>query len=86
LGRAAAARLLERGASVAIHVRDRARAEATARELGGASVAMPGDLEQEGVAVSVVERTVAAFGRRYRSPRASRRSRLTNGAAPSRST
>jgi 3-oxoacyl-[acyl-carrier protein] reductase len=63
LGRAAAARLLERGASVAINVRDRDRAEATARELGGSCVAVPGDLEHEGVALSLVERTVAAFGR-----------------------
>ncbi len=63
LGRAAAARLLERGASVAINVRDEDRAEATARELGGSSIAMPGDLEQEGVPVSLVERTLEAFGR-----------------------
>jgi NAD(P)-dependent dehydrogenase (short-subunit alcohol dehydrogenase family) len=55
--------LLERGASVAIHVRDRARAEATARELGGPAVPVPGDLEEEGVAESLVERTVAEFGR-----------------------
>jgi 3-oxoacyl-[acyl-carrier protein] reductase len=63
LGRAAAARLLERGASVAINVRDRARAEAAARELGGSSIAVHGDLEQEGVARSLVERTLAEFGR-----------------------
>ena len=63
LGRAAAARLLERGARVAVHVRDRTRAEATARELGGSSVPVPGDLEEDGVAVSVVERTLAEFGR-----------------------
>ena len=63
LGRAAAARLLERGASVAINVRDRARAEETARELGGSSVAVHGDLEEEGVAASLVQRTLAEFGR-----------------------
>jgi NAD(P)-dependent dehydrogenase (short-subunit alcohol dehydrogenase family) len=63
LGRAAAARLLERGASVAINVRDRARAEATVRELGGSSFAVSGDLEREGVAESLVERTIAEFGR-----------------------
>jgi NAD(P)-dependent dehydrogenase (short-subunit alcohol dehydrogenase family) len=63
LGRAVAARLLERGATVAIQVLDRTRAEATVRELGGSSVAMAGDLEEDGVAVSVVERTVAEFGR-----------------------
>lgn len=63
LGRAVAARLIERGASVAVNVRDRARAEATVRELGGSSVPMPGDLEEDGVAASLVEKTVAEFGR-----------------------
>ena len=63
LGRAAAARLLERGATVAINVRDRVRAETTVRELGGSSFAVPGDLEKEGVAESLVDRTVAQFGR-----------------------
>ena len=63
LGRAAAERLLERGASVAINVRDAARAEATVRELGPPAIAVPGDLEQEGVAESLVERTLAGFGR-----------------------
>jgi 3-oxoacyl-[acyl-carrier protein] reductase len=63
LGRAAAARLLERGASVAINVRDRARAEATVLELGGSSVAVHGDLEEEGVAESLVQHTLAEFGR-----------------------
>ena len=63
LGRAAAARLLERGASVAINVRDRARAEATVLELGGSSIAVPGDLEEEGVAESLVQGTLARFGR-----------------------
>jgi 3-oxoacyl-[acyl-carrier protein] reductase len=63
LGKAAAARLLERGASVAINVRDRARAEATARELGGSSIAVHGDLEEDGVAESLVQRTLDEFGR-----------------------
>jgi NAD(P)-dependent dehydrogenase (short-subunit alcohol dehydrogenase family) len=63
LGRAAAARLLERGASVAINVRDRARAEAAVLELGGSSIAVPGDLEEEGVAESLVQGTLARFGR-----------------------
>lgn len=63
LGRAAASRLLERGASIAINVRDRARAEATARELGGSSIAVHGDLEDDGVAASLVQRTLAEFGR-----------------------
>lgn len=63
LGRAVAARLIERGASVAVNVRDRARAETTARELGGATIAVPGDLEEEGMAESLVARTLAGFGR-----------------------
>jgi NAD(P)-dependent dehydrogenase (short-subunit alcohol dehydrogenase family) len=63
LGRAAAARLLERGASVAVNVRDAARNDATVRELGGSSIAVPGDLEQDGVVASLVERTLEKFGR-----------------------
>lgn len=58
-----AARLLERGAKVAVNVRDRDRAEATVRELGGSSIAMPGDLEEEGVPAALITRTVEAFGR-----------------------
>ena len=58
-----AARLVERGARVAVNVRDVARAKATARELGGSSIPMPGDLEEDGVPVSLVEKTVAEFGR-----------------------
>ena len=63
LGRAAAARLLARGASVAVNVRDRARADATVRELGGRSFAVPGDLETEGVAEALVADTLAELGR-----------------------
>ena len=63
LGRAVAARLIERGASVALNVRDRARAAATALAVGGSTIAVPGDLEDEGVAKSLVERTLAEFGR-----------------------
>ncbi|HEY5545606.1 MAG TPA: SDR family NAD(P)-dependent oxidoreductase [Gemmatimonadaceae bacterium] len=63
LGRAVAERLLARGASVAVNVRDRARAEATVRELGGPSVAVPGDLENEGVAEAIVAKALAEFGR-----------------------
>jgi NAD(P)-dependent dehydrogenase (short-subunit alcohol dehydrogenase family) len=63
LGRAAAARLLERGAAVAVNVRDQARAAATIRELGGRSFAVPGDLEDAGIAESLVARTLAEFGR-----------------------
>lgn len=63
LGRAGAARLLERGAEVAVHVRDQARADATVRELGGRSFAVPGDLETEGAAEAIVAATLAEFGR-----------------------
>ena len=68
LGLAAAARLLERGASVAVNVRDQARAEATVRELGGgggggSAFAVGGDLEQDGVAASLIQRTLDRFGR-----------------------
>ena len=58
-----AARLLERGARVAINVRDQARADDTVRELGGTCVAVAGDLEDHTVVKSLVPRTVAEFGR-----------------------
>ena len=54
---------MERGASVAVNVRDVSRAEATARELGGKVLAVAGDLEHDGVAESLVSRTVAELGR-----------------------
>jgi NAD(P)-dependent dehydrogenase (short-subunit alcohol dehydrogenase family) len=63
LGRAVAARLLERGARVAVNVRDRERAEATVRELGGSSISVHGDLEDADVVASLVPRTLDAFGR-----------------------
>ncbi|HEX6943971.1 MAG TPA: SDR family NAD(P)-dependent oxidoreductase [Gemmatimonadaceae bacterium] len=63
LGRAVAARLLERGASVAVNVRDQARADATVRELGGRCVAIAGDLEDKSVVESLVARTLTEFGR-----------------------
>ena len=44
LGRAAAERLLARGASVAVNVRGPERAEALARELGERALAVPGDV------------------------------------------
>ena len=44
LGRAAAARLHERGASVAVNVRDRERAEAMAKKIGERAFAVPGDV------------------------------------------
>ena len=63
LGRAAAERLLERGASVAVNVRDRERAEAVVRALGGASLAIPGDVGAEGMPEELVRRTLERFGR-----------------------
>ena len=63
LGLAAAARLYERGASVAINVRDEARAEAAAASLGERALAVAGDLAIDGVPDSVVNRTLDRFGR-----------------------
>jgi len=63
LGRAAAERLYERGASVAINVRDRARAESVAQSLGDRALAAPGDLAVQGVPDELVERTLERFGR-----------------------
>jgi 3-oxoacyl-[acyl-carrier protein] reductase len=63
LGRAAAARLLERGASVALNVRDPARAQTAARELGERCVPVPGDVAGRGVPEELVAQTLAAFGR-----------------------
>ena len=63
LGRAAAERLYERGASVAINVRDRARAETVAQSLGDRALAAPGDLAVQGVPDELVERTLERFGR-----------------------
>jgi NAD(P)-dependent dehydrogenase (short-subunit alcohol dehydrogenase family) len=63
LGRAAAERLLERGASVAVNVRDSGRADAVARELGERTCSVPGDISQEGVPEAIVAKTLDRFGR-----------------------
>jgi len=63
LGRAAAARLHARGASVAVNVRDRERAETLAKEIGESAFAVPGDITVEGVPDEIAERTVERFGR-----------------------
>jgi 3-oxoacyl-[acyl-carrier protein] reductase len=63
LGRAAAERFLERGASVAVNVRDASRAEAVARQLGERALAVPGDLTSDGAAESIVASTLERFGR-----------------------
>jgi len=63
LGRAAAARLLQRGATVAVHVRDEARAQALASELGEGAVAVAGDLAAPGVAAEIARRVLERCGR-----------------------
>ncbi len=63
LGRAAAERLYERGAAVAVNVRDRARAEALAQSLGERALAVPGDIAADGVPEEIVRATVERFGR-----------------------
>jgi NAD(P)-dependent dehydrogenase (short-subunit alcohol dehydrogenase family) len=64
LGRAIAARLHELGAAVAVHVRDLDRAAAVAAELGGErTLAVAGDLADEGTPMAIVRRTVERFGR-----------------------
>jgi NAD(P)-dependent dehydrogenase (short-subunit alcohol dehydrogenase family) len=63
LGRAVAARLIERGASVAVNVRGRARAEHLARELGPDALGVDGDVAAAGVPEQIVSRTMERFGR-----------------------
>src|SRR5260370_1321025 len=61
LGRAAAERLHERGASVAVNVRDAERAEECARSIGERAFAVPGDVAKD--ADEIVRRTLERFGR-----------------------
>ena len=63
LGRAAAERLYERGASVAVNVRDSERAEEVASSLGERALAVPGDVAVEGIPEEIVKRTIERFGR-----------------------
>jgi len=63
LGRAAAERFHERGAAVAVNVRDRARAENLAGSIGGRTLAVPGDIAAAGVAEEIVRMTLERFGR-----------------------
>jgi 3-oxoacyl-[acyl-carrier protein] reductase len=63
IGRATAARLVERGARVAINVRDAARAGALAESLGPSALATPGDVATPGVIASIVSSTLERFGR-----------------------
>lgn len=63
LGRAAAERLYERGASVAVNVRDAERAKQVASSLGERALAVAGDVTAEGVPEEIVNRTIERFGR-----------------------
>jgi NAD(P)-dependent dehydrogenase (short-subunit alcohol dehydrogenase family) len=63
LGRAVAERLLQRGAAVAVNVRDAARADALASSLKGRVLAVPGDITAEDVPEQIVRRTLDRFGR-----------------------
>src|SRR5437762_6523793 len=63
LGRAVAARLHERGATVAVNVRNRERAEALAKEIGERTFAVPGDVAADGVPDEIARRTLERFGR-----------------------
>ena len=63
LGRAVASRLHERGASVAVNVRDSARADETAREIGERARAVPGDVSASDGPESIVRQTLELFGR-----------------------
>src|SRR5690349_9771021 len=63
LGRAAAVRLHERGASVAVNVRDEARAGQVAAALGDRALAVPGDITAVGAPEAIVRATLEKFGR-----------------------
>jgi NAD(P)-dependent dehydrogenase (short-subunit alcohol dehydrogenase family) len=63
LGRAVAARLYERGAAVAVNVRDAERAGAAAAALGERALAVPGDITAPGAPAEIVARTLDRFGR-----------------------
>lgn len=63
LGRAAAARFLERGAAVAVNVRDLERARSVVEQLGERSFAVPGDIAAPGAPEDLVARTLDRFGR-----------------------
>ncbi len=63
LGRNAAARLHERGASVAVNVREVDRANQVASTLGPRALAVPGDITDPRVPTEIVSRTLDRFGR-----------------------
>ena len=53
----------ERGASVAVNVRDEVRAASAAESLGERALAVPGDVAKAGVPEGIVRRTLERFGR-----------------------
>ena len=61
IGRAAAERFHERGASVAVNVRDPERAQSLATSIGEGALAVPGDVAAPGVAEEIVQRTLERF-------------------------
>jgi 3-oxoacyl-[acyl-carrier protein] reductase len=63
LGRAAASRLHERGAAVAVNVRDPERALAVVQAMGERGLAVPGDVAAPGVPDEIVRATLERFGR-----------------------
>ena len=63
LGRAAAARLYENGASVAVNVRDPERAGLAAASLGERALAVPGDIVEAEAPEAIVQRVLDRFGR-----------------------
>jgi 3-oxoacyl-[acyl-carrier protein] reductase len=63
LGRAAAARLHDRGASVAVNMRGVKRAEQVAREIGEGVLAVAGDVAAADAPEAIVRQTLDRFGR-----------------------
>jgi 3-oxoacyl-[acyl-carrier protein] reductase len=63
LGRAAAERLHELGASVAVNARDLTRAEAVTKPLGERALAVAGDVAAEGEPQRMIDAVVKRFGR-----------------------
>ena len=63
LGLAAVRRLHERGALVAVNVRDAAHAEAIVAALGDRALAVPGDVAADGVPAAIVRAALERFGR-----------------------
>jgi NAD(P)-dependent dehydrogenase (short-subunit alcohol dehydrogenase family) len=63
LGRAAAERFYELGASVAVNVRDPARAAEVAGALGARALSVPGDITHADIAAEIVLKTMERFGR-----------------------